>query len=343
MRSIAANLLSVLIVAGIVLLAGFEMARQQVEAPGPSAEPVRLSVERGARMGAIAERLAEAGAIESETLFRLAASYSGRADQLKFGEYEIAPAASMEEILALLTTGGNVDYRITAPEGVTVVEVVRLLEEADFLTGQIDEMPAEGSLLPETYSVSRGDSRAEVIRRMQTAMQEVLDEAWASRDPDLPLDSKEELLTLASIVEKETRPNEHGRVASVFVNRVKRGMKLQSDPTVIYGITGGKEPLGRGIRQSELVAETPYNTYVIEGLPPTPIANPGRESILATANPENTRYLYFVADGTGGHAFAASLDEHNRNVAEWRRIERQRQAEQGTEQGEAGSQMPAQQ
>ena len=342
MRSIAANLLSVLIVAGIVLLAAFELARQQVAAPGPATEPVRLTVERGARMGTVAERLAEAGAIGNATLFRLAASYSGRADQLKFGEYEIAPGASIEEILALLSTGGNVDYRITAPEGWTVAEVVRLLEGADFLTGEVEEMPAEGSLLPETYTVSRGDSRADVIRRMQDAMQGVLDEAWENRDPDLPLDSKEELLTLASVVEKETRPHEHGRVASVFINRLKRGMKLQSDPTVIYGITGGKEALGRGIKQSELVAETPYNTYVIEGLPPTPIANPGRESIMATANPENTRFLYFVADGSGGHAFAASLDEHNRNVAEWRRIERQRLAEQ-SQQRDAQEAQPAQQ
>jgi UPF0755 protein len=342
MRGIAANVLSMLIVAGIVVLAVFEVARQQVSAPGPAAEPIRLTVERGARMGTIAERLADSGAIESATLFRLAASYSGRADQLKFGEYEIAPGASVEDILALLTTGGNVDYRITVPEGVTVAEVARLLEQADYLSGEIDQMPAEGSLLPETYSLNRGDSRAEVIRRMQEAMQAALDEAWENRDPNLPVDSKEELLTLASIVEKETRPTEHGRVASVFVNRLKRGMRLQSDPTVIYGITGGKEPLGRGIRQSELVAETPYNTYVIDGLPPTPIANPGRESIMATANPENTRFLYFVADGTGGHAFAATLDEHNRNVAEWRRIERQRAAEQAAvEEGEAAQ--PAQQ
>jgi UPF0755 protein len=342
MRGIAANVLSLLIVAGIVVLAVFEVARQQVSAPGPAAEPIRLTVERGARIGTVAERLAESGAIGSATLFRLAASYSGRAEQLKFGEYEIAPGASMDEILALLTTGGNVDYRITVPEGVTVAEVARLLQQADYLSGEIGEMPAEGSLLPETYSLSRGDGRAEVIRRMQDAMQAVLDEAWESRDPSLPVDSKEDLLTLASIVEKETRPNEHRRVASVFVNRLKRGMRLQSDPTVIYGITGGKEPLGRGIRQSELVAETPYNTYVIDGLPPTPIANPGRESIMATANPENTRFLYFVADGTGGHAFAATLDEHNRNVAEWRRIERQRAAEQASaEEGEAAQ--PAQQ
>jgi UPF0755 protein len=347
MRSIAANLLSVLILAGIVLLAAVELARREVSAPGPAIEPVRLTVERGARMGTIADRLAEAGAIGNVTLFRLAASYSGRADQLKFGEYEIAPGASMDEILALLTTGGNVDYQITAPEGWTVTEVVRLLEEADFLTGEVDEMPAEGSLLPETYSVSRGDSRAELIRRMQEAMQAVLDEAWENRDPNLPIDSKDELLVLASIVEKETRPQEHRQVASVFVNRLKRGMKLQSDPTVIYGITGGKEPLGRGIRQSELVAETPYNTYVIEGLPPTPIANPGRESVMATANPENTRFLYFVADGSGGHAFAATLDEHNRNVSEWRRIERQRAAGEagpGAEQGEPAQQtQPARQ
>ncbi len=350
MRSIAANVLSVLIVAGIVLLAAFEMARQHVVAPGPATAPIRVTVEKGARMGQIADRLAELGAIDSAALFRLAATYSGRADELKFGEYEIAPAASMDEILALLTTGGNVDYQITVPEGRTVAEVMQSLEKADFLTGDIDEVPAEGSLLPETYSVTRGEARAGVIRRMQDAMNAALDEAWANRDPSLPLASKQELLILASIVEKETRPHEHARVASVFVNRLKRGMKLQSDPTVIYGITGGKAPLGRGIKQSELVAETSYNTYAITGLPPTPIANPGRESIMATANPENTRYLYFVADGSGGHAFATSLNEHNRNVAEWRRIERQ-QAEEAQRapatppgQGEAaGQEPPAQQ
>jgi UPF0755 protein len=343
MRSIAANVLSVLIVAGIVVLGAFEIARQQVYGPGPATEPVRLTVERGARMAQVADRLAEAGAIENETLFRLAASYTGRADQLKFGEYEIAPGASMDEILALLATGGNVDYRITVPEGRTVAEVMEIIEKAEFLTGEIDEVPAEGSLLPETYAVSRGDSRAEIVRRMQESMQALLDEAWENRDPNLPLASKEELLILASIVEKETRPNEHAQVASVFINRLNRGMRLQSDPTVIYGITGGKAPLGRGIRQSELVAETPYNTYLIDGLPPTPIANPGRKSVLATANPDNTRFLYFVADGSGGHAFAATLDEHNRNVAEWRRIEREQQAAQESAEEEAAPEgQPAQ-
>ena len=328
MRNLAANLLTLLFVVGLAVLAGYELARREVAAPGPAVEPVRLTVEKGARMGDVVEQLEDLGAIERGWLFRLAASYSGKADELKFGDYEIEPGASIEEILALLTTGGNVHYQVTVPEGRTVSEVVATLEETDFLTGEIGEMPAEGSLLPETYSVNRGDTRAEVIARMQAAMQGALDEAWENRDPDLPLENKEQLLILASIVEKETTPGEHRRVASVFVNRLNKGMKLQSDPTVIYGITLGQGPLGRGLKQSELVADTPYNTYARAGLPPTPIANPGREAIMATANPDDTDYFYFVADGTGGHAFAETLDEHNRNVAEWRRIERQRQAEQ---------------
>ncbi|HET7409919.1 MAG TPA: endolytic transglycosylase MltG [Paracoccaceae bacterium] len=334
MRNLAANLLTVMFIVALALLATYELARQQVAAPGPATEPVRLTVERGARMGEVAERLEDLGAIEGvgplggARLFRMAAQYSGKADELKFGEYEIAPGASMEEVLALLTTGGNVHYQVTVPEGRTVAEIVQMLEEADFLTGEIEEMPPEGSLLPETYNANRGDSRAEVIGRMQAAMDQVLAEAWENRASDLPLESPEELLILASIVEKETTPGEHERVASVFVNRLNKGMRLQSDPTVIYGITLGQGPLGRGIRQSELDADTPYNTYVREGLPPTPIANPGREAIMATANPADTPFFYFVADGTGGHAFAETLAEHNRNGVEWRRIERQQQAEQ---------------
>jgi UPF0755 protein len=344
MRNLAANLLTVMVIAGLVVLALFELGRHQIAAPGPATEPVRLTVERGARLGEVAEQLEELGAIEGvgpipgATLMRVAAQYSGKADELKFGEYEIAPRASIEEVLALLTTGSNVRMQVTVPEGRTVAEVVKILEEADFLTGEIGETPPEGSLLPETYSFSRGDTRADAIGRMQQAMDEALTQAWENRDPALPLESKEELLVLASIVEKETTPGEHARVASVFVNRLNRGMKLQSDPTVIYGITMGQGPLGRGIRQSELVAETPYNTYVVEGLPPTPIANPGREAIMATANPDDTKFLYFVADGTGGHAFAQTLDEHNRNVAEWRRIEARQQAEQEAREAEEAEQ-----
>ncbi|MEO1494334.1 MAG: endolytic transglycosylase MltG [Pseudomonadota bacterium] len=320
--------MTILVVAGLVFLAALGIAREQVTAPGPLDEAAFVKVERGASLGTIAEQLFEAGAIESAMMFRLAARYSGQAGDLKFGEYEIPPAASVEEILEIVTSGRSIQYSVTIPEGMTVAMAVDRLNEMRLLTGEIEEMPAEGSLMPDTYSFSRGDTRQSVIETMQAAMQKELDAAWEARAPDLPLESKEQLLILASIVEKETRPEEHKKVASVFVNRLNKGMKLQTDPTVIYGITLGTAPLGRGLRRSELAAATPYNTYVIEGLPPTPIANPGRESIRAVADPDETPYFYFVADGTGGHAFAETLDEHNRNVANWRKIERERQAAQ---------------
>lgn len=340
MRNLAANLLTVIFVIAVATLVILGLARQQIEAPGPSAEPVTLMVERGTRMGEVAERLEERGAIaglgpvSGATLLRVAAQYSGKANDLKFGEYEIAPHASIEQVLALLTTGGNVRHEITVVPGSTVAEVMRILAKSEVLTGEIDEPPPEGSLLPETYNVTRGDTRAEVIARMRRAMDEVLDEAWANRDPDLPLDSKEDLLILASVVEKETVPDEHASVASVFVNRLNRGMRLQSDATVVYGITKGEKPLGHGLRRSELDTNTPYNSYIRVGLPPTPIANPGRETIFATANPADTSFLYFVADGSGGHVFADTLVEHNHNVATWRKIEaerRAREAESATE------------
>ena len=350
MRNLAANLLTLLVIGALVLLAVVGLARQQITAKGPLVEPARLMVERGARFGEVAEELEQLGAIRGlgpisgATLLRLHAQYTDRADDLKFGEYEIAPGASIEDVVELLATGSNVRYRITVPEGRTVAEIMRVLEEADFLTGEIEEVPEEGSLLPETYSANRNDSRAEIIARMQESMQQLLDEAWENRAPDLPLESKEDLLILASIVEKEARPGEHGRVASVFTNRLRKGMLLQSDPTVIYGITLGQGPLGRGLRRSELDANTPYNTYIRKGLPPTPIANPGRDAILATANPDDTPYYYFVADGTGGHAFAETLVEHNRNVREWRRIEaelaRQAKAAEAEGSGEKDTEQP---
>lgn len=342
MRNLAANLLTLILVGALVLLAVVGLARKQITAPGPLTEPVRVMVERGARLGEVAEELEALGAIQGlgpiqgATLLRLHAQYSGRADALKFGEYEIAAGASIDDVVELLATGSNVQYRITVPEGRTVAETMRALEEAEFLTGEIEEVPQEGTLLPETYNANRNDSRAELIARMQKSMQQLLDDAWENRAPDLPLESKEDLLILASVVEKEARPGEHERVASVFVNRLRKGMLLQSDPTVIYGITLGQGPLGRGIRKSELSTNTPYNTYIRKGLPPTPIANPGRDAIRATANPAETPYLYFVADGTGGHAFAENLVEHNRNVREWRRIEAERRAAQPAETEEPG-------
>ena len=212
-------------------------------------------------------------------------------------------------------------YRIALAEGVTSWQVVQELMQIDILEGTV-EVPAEGSLAPDSYEVVTGDSRAALIGRMQSAQEAILANAWANRDAELPLESPEEALVLASVIEKETGiPEERRQVASVFVNRLDRGMRLQTDPTVIYGITNGEGVLGRGLRQSELRAATPYNTYVIEGLPPTPIANPGRASIEAALNPAETDFVFFVADGSGGHAFAETLDEHNENVARWRAIE----------------------
>jgi len=212
--------------------------------------------------------------------------------------------------------------RVTLAEGVTSWQAVEALKLAEFLSGEVSDLPPEGSLSPDSYEVRRGTARAALLSEMQARQAAVLAELWAGRAEGLPVETPEEALILASIVEKETGvPEERGRVASVFVNRLRIGMRLQTDPTVIYGITGGREALGRGLRQSELRAPTPYNTYVIDGLPPTPIASPGRASIAAALNPDDTTFLYFVADGTGGHAFAETLEEHNRNVARWREIE----------------------
>lgn len=218
-------------------------------------------------------------------------------------------------------------FRIALAEGVTSWQVVESMKAMDVLEGSAGNVPPEGSLAPDSYEVSPGDNRASVVERMQSAQERLLAEAWEARDDNLPIDSPEELLTLASIIEKETGVAEERRqVASVFVNRLNQGMRLQTDPTVIYGITKGEGVLGRGLRRSELRRETPWNTYVIEGLPPTPIANPGRASLMAAAQPDESPYIFFVADGTGGHAFAVTLAEHNENVARWRQIEADRAA-----------------
>lgn len=215
-------------------------------------------------------------------------------------------------------------YRIALAEGVTSWQVVEELKALDVLDGDVAELPEEGSLAPDSYEVRAGSKLAAVIAEMQSRQKAILAEAWANRADDLPFDTPEEMLVLASIIEKETGvAEERGKVASVFVNRLNEGMRLQTDPTVIYGITKGQGVLGRGLRQSELRRETPYNTYVINGLPPGPIANPGAAAIRAAVNPEDTDFLFFVADGTGGHAFARTLAEHNANVAKWRQIEAQ--------------------
>ncbi|WP_299206634.1 endolytic transglycosylase MltG [uncultured Tateyamaria sp.] len=229
------------------------------------------------------------------------------------------------EIYTEVRAAQDTRYRVALAEGVTSWQVVDALRNMDVLDGEVAEIPPEGALAPDSYEVRSGDNRADILTQMAEQQELWVSAAWESRDDALPLESPEELLTLASIIEKETGVAEERRqVASVFVNRLNRGMRLQTDPTVIYGITKGQGVLGRGLRRSELRAATPWNTYVIQGLPPTPIANPGRESLMAAAQPDATNFVFFVADGTGGHAFAETLDEHNRNVARWREIEAER-------------------
>lgn len=323
MRNMAANTISILIVAGIVLLVAIGFAKREFSAPGPLREEVIVVLPKGAALKDTSRLLALHGAIGNEFLFRLGARYRREDRAIRYGEYLIPAGVSMEEVLAMLVSGETIEHKVTVAEGLTSYQIVEILRASTILTGEIAEVPPEGSLAPNTYFVQRNQSRGDVLKRMAEAQAAVLAEAWGKRADGLPLASPEEVLVLASIVEKETGvADERARVASVFVNRLRRGMMLQSDPTVVYGITEGKEVLKRGLRRSELDRATPYNTYLIGGLPPTPIAAPGRDAIMAVVNPEETDFLYFVADGTGGHAFAETLKQHNRNVAAWRRIEK---------------------
>ncbi|MBB5745968.1 endolytic transglycosylase MltG [Brevundimonas variabilis] len=294
--------------------------------PGPAAragEATVVTIPSGAGVAAIAARLKTAGVIRSTDLFKASAAVTGAATKLRAGEYEVPSGASVKDVLALLTDGRVVRHFVTIPEGWSSAQAVDILMKEDILTGTV-EVPEEGSLWPETYEVTRGESRASVIARMQRAQQDGLAELWARRGPTSVVRTPDEAVILASIVEKETGiAAERPQVAAVFSNRIRQGMRLESDPTIVYGITKGR-PLGRGIRQSELAADTGYNTYLIDGLPPTAIANPGREAIAAVLNPPRSEYLFFVADGTGGHVFARTYEEHRFNVARWREIERRK-------------------
>ncbi|MEO0343556.1 MAG: endolytic transglycosylase MltG [Pseudomonadota bacterium] len=327
MRHLAANFLTILIAGMLGLYAAVEWGRKEFQEPGPSAEALVFTVERGDRLDLVAKRLEDQGAIASATIFGLGARYSDQASALKFGEYEIPAEASMEDVLALITSGRGIDYRITIPEGFSTFQVIARLNANEDLDGEITLSPGEGKIAPDTYSFQRGDTRDSVLQKMIDRQNQILTEEWGLRSADLPYDTPEEALIMASIVEKETGvSSERDVVAAVFVNRLNRGMKLQTDPTVIYGLTQGKESLGRGLRRSELAKRTPYNTYIIPALPPTPIANPGRAAIKAALNPAESPFIYFVADGTGGHAFAETLDQHNANVRKWRQIEAERRA-----------------
>uniref|UniRef100_UPI002FDAF202 endolytic transglycosylase MltG n=1 Tax=Yoonia sp. TaxID=2212373 RepID=UPI002FDAF202 len=348
--------------------------------PGPLSQAICLEVPSGGSFAGVSQDLLERGAINSAFIFEAGADYSEKSGLLKAGRFRVPEAATMEEIVDIVTRGGrntcgaeviyrvginrtlvdvreldpatnqfaeiasfiiveeeppaeylalkddgSASFRVVIAEGATSWQILNALSQLDILVADIDVVPPEGSLAPRDYEVSVGDTVSSILADMTDVQTAILTQAWENRAEGLPLSTPEEALILASIIEKETSvPDERAQVASVFVNRLNRGMRLQTDPTVIYGINQGVGVLGRGLRQSELRAATPWNTYVIEGLPPTPIANPGRAAIEAALNPDTTAYIFFVADGTGGHAFATNLDDHNRNVARWRQIEAER-------------------
>ncbi|MEM6636104.1 MAG: endolytic transglycosylase MltG [Pseudomonadota bacterium] len=379
-RHIASNFLTLAVVGLILIVGAIGWAQSQYRGGGPLEAAICLRVSAGSNMYRVSEDLSAQNAISHPSIFRAGADYQDLSQRLKAGSFLIPAGASMEEIVAKITGGGqstcgteinfrigiaraevqvreldpetqqfslvaefdpgegaapaaymearedaDARYRITLAEGVTSFQVVEELKQADFLEGEVLPVPDEGTLAPDSYEVRAGGARSDLVGEMQARQAAILAGAWAGRAEGLPLTSAEDALILASIIEKETGiADERRRIASVFINRLDQGMRLQTDPTVIYGITRGEGSLGRGIRQSELRRETPWNTYVIDGLPPTPIANPGRASIEAAVNPDGSDFIFFVADGSGGHAFSRTLSEHNANVAKWRAIEAER-------------------
>jgi UPF0755 protein len=379
-RSLASNMLTILVVMLFLLGGVILWGKSEYSAEGPLETAICLQVRPGSNMTRVSKDLAQQGAVSSGALFRLSAKYTEKSSQLKAGSFLVRPGTSIETILDQITLGGastcgtevvyrvgvtrlraevreldpasgkfveraefelGVDeapeiftalksasdtrFRVALAEGVTSWQVVNGLNAIDILSGDPGERPAEGMLAPDSYEIVQGQPRDEILEQMQERQELLVAAAWENRSPDAAVTTPQEMLILASIIEKETGvARERGQVASVFTNRLNRGMRLQTDPTVIYGVTRGEGVLGRGLRQSELRKVTPWNTYVIEGLPPTPIANPGKASLAAAVNPDTTDYVFFVADGTGGHAFAETLQEHNSNVAKWRQIEAER-------------------
>lgn len=378
-RHLAANGITLLIVALIAAFGMLQWGRGEFSGPGPLTEDTVVEVPPGANLDRVTGKLVEAGAISHPLVFRIAARMQGADEKLKLGCYSLPAGATMEEILERVTTargsqacfqatftvnnrgtrlrirdaaskvdnetfeldeglqtveaqlddGEAVQMRVSIAEGLTVRDVLSGLSQVPYLTGEVDEVPPEGMLAPDTYEFTRDMDRGELVARMRSVQETRLAEAWEARNPDVRLNSPEELLTLASIVEKETGvASERGVVAAVFANRLEQGMRLQTDPTIIYGITRGQEPMEReisradinGVTEGRLHGEVVYNTYQIDGLPPGPIANPGRAALMAAAAPEESPFLFFVADGTGGHAFAETLEEHNRNVANYRAL-----------------------
>ena len=319
-RVIMWTFLTLLLVGAGLAAAGF-YAYQQYTISGPLAAKRIFIVEQGLGTPEIAAVLEKQGIISNARIFTAMAYVTGTRGRLKAGEYEFAAQAPMQDVMALIASGKSITYKVSVPEGFTSEMAVERVNANEILAGPPASVPAEGSIMPDTYVFRRGMTRQTLAEDMQTAQAKLLQELWDKRLPVSVIETKEQAVILASIVEKETGvAAERPVIASVFINRLKKGMRLQSDPTIIYGIAGGKGRLDRSLTRNDIETETPYNTYRIDGLPPGPIANPGRAALEAVLNPPSTEYLYFVANGTGGHAFAATLDEHNRNVKEWRQI-----------------------
>ena len=298
--------------------------QQNFAAPGPSQNYTVVTVKPGDHVATIAQKLADAGVVANADLFRIGLRIRNKQTGLKAGEYGFPAHASMEDAMDILVLGKSIEHKVTAAEGLTSQMIANIVESDTVLTGSAGPLPPEGTLLPETYLFTRGMTRAQMLAKMHEAQVKFVDAKWADRQPDLPVKTPEQAIILASVVEKETGiPEERRHIASVFENRLRMGMKLQSDPTIIYGLTKGY-PLGHGIRQSELARDTGYNTYIIPGLPPTPICNPGKDAIAAVLDPEQTNDLYFVATGHGGHVFTSSLAAHQQNVAKLRQLEQGR-------------------
>ncbi len=315
-------ILSVFVLVAIAAGAALVVGKQQFDAPGPLPENRIVNIPRGSGIHDIADVLVSEGVIDQPWVFVGGVFVLKAREDLKAGEYQFKAHASLRDVVATIVEGRVVTHQFTMPEGLTSEQIVARLLDDPVLVGNIKDVPREGSLLPDTYNFTRGVTREQMIQRMQQAQQHLLKEIWDRRSPDLPIKTPDQLEVLASLVEKETgKPEERTRIAAVFVNRLKQKMRLQSDPTIVYGLVGGKGALGRPIMKSEIEQPTAYNTYQIDGLPPGPIANPGRASLEAAANPARTRELYFVADGTGGHAFAETYEQHQRNVARLRSME----------------------
>ena len=314
------GMLSLIVIVSLVFVGLFFYVERQVESSGPLTDD-KVSIVRGGSADVI-DLLTRDGVVDKPFLFALYLQVTGKASQIKAGEYLFKKEASLVDVTQTLVEGKSLLHPVTIPEGRTSQQIVEILQQEDSLIGEVPVVPKEGTLMPETYKVARGMARAQLLERMSQEYAKLVKEVWSRRAPDLPLASPQELVTLASVVEKETaKADERPRIAGVFINRILRGMRLQSDPTIIYGLVGGKGTLGRPISKADMELATPYNTYMIPALPAGPICNPGRAALEAVANPSKTKELYFVADGTGGHVFAETFEQHQKNVQRWRQIE----------------------